>query len=142
VRPRCRQRGLEQGVRGRHYLRLAPRALDLIGVLVGVARIDAQPVLCSVTAAFRMSAYDAPVCVGHTVDELRASLARPAHRLERRLDWSVGGEALGECLLVVSVDDLLGLCERSTDAVWGRGPSDWCVVGVVVESARGLVTYA
>src|SRR5205809_659804 len=71
MRPRCRQRGLEQGVRGRHYLRLAPRALDLIGVLVGVARIDAQPVLCSVTAAFRMSAYDAPVCVGHTVDGLR-----------------------------------------------------------------------
>src|SRR6266566_4426549 len=70
MRPRCRQRGLEQGVRGRHYLRLAPRALDLIGVLVGVARIDAQPVLCSVTAAFRMSAYDAPVCVGHAGEGL------------------------------------------------------------------------
>src|SRR2546428_13294573 len=108
MRPRCRQRGLEQGERGRHYLGLAPRALDLIGVLVGVARIDAQPVLCSVTAAFRMSAYDAPVCVGHTVDELRASLARPAHRLERRLDRSVAGEALAERLLVVSIDDRPG----------------------------------
>src|SRR5438309_4389340 len=101
-------------------LRLSARATDLVGVLVTVRGVDPQPILGSVTAALAMGPDDAPVSFRHAVEQLCAGLTGPAHRLEGGLDGPVTGQALGETLLVIAVEDRLRFGEKAPDADRGH----------------------
>src|SRR5439155_24493261 len=84
---------------------LAAGAFDLVGVVVGVRRVDPQPVLGPVGSGFGMRTHDPPIVFRHAVEQLGAGFAGPAHRLEGGLDRPVRGQPLGESLLVVAVYD-------------------------------------
>src|SRR2546430_16457527 len=63
---------------------------------------------------------DAPVSFSHAVEQLCAGLTGPAHRLEGGLDGPVTGQALGETLLVIAVEDRLRFGEKAPDADRGH----------------------
>src|SRR6266511_4573356 len=104
----------------RPRLRLTARALDLRGVVVRVRCVDAKPVLGAVGAAYRVRADDLPIVVGHSLEELFGCLARPAHRFERGLDWTVCRQSLSKSFLVVAMDHRLGLDEEPPDPERGH----------------------
>src|SRR5207247_2505441 len=90
-------------------LRLHPHGLEAVAEPPRVAQ--------TVVAALGKRAYRGDAQLFDEVVEvlLAMRLCSGQGRLERRLDGSVGAETLGERLLVVAIDDRLGLREEAPD---------------------------
>src|SRR5207248_1660043 len=73
-----------------------------------------------VPAALGVRADDAPIVFAHPLHQLRRRFAGKAHRLERWSDGTVGGQPLGESLLVIPVQDRLRLRQQAADAYRGH----------------------
>src|SRR5689334_11384031 len=82
------------------------KSTNLCGVIVCVVRIDREPVLSCVTAAFSVCADALPVFFRHHSQQWNSGFARRAKRCERRrLVTIVIVKPRGELVLIVTFDD-------------------------------------
>ena len=82
----------------------AAGAADLVGVVVRVAGVDAQPVVHRVRAGVRVGAGALPLRVGQRLEQLEAGGTHAGEDGEGRFDRAVVVEPPGELLLVVPDD--------------------------------------
>ena len=81
---------------------VGPRAADLIGVVVGVDGVDAQPVLDRVAAALAVRAGPPPLLLAEAAQDRDRTRARRGEGGQGGLDRAVAVEAADERLLVVA----------------------------------------
>src|SRR5438105_7756395 len=109
------------------------RTPDLRRVVVRMGGVNLQPLLEGVGPALGVSALPGPLLVGEGFQDLQVGLARPAHRLDRRLYRAVAGQPLRVLGFVVTGD--LGVVLRKQLAQAARSP-DLAVGEVMRDLAR------
>src|SRR6476660_4872671 len=77
---------------------------NLLGVLVGMRRIDLEPFLNRVAAVLGVGALAMPLVLGHTVENLPRGPARGLEGIERRLYRAIVVQPARELVLVVAED--------------------------------------
>ncbi len=81
--------------------RCRARPPDLIGVLVGVLRVNLEPAVHAVGAVFGMRAGFREVCVRHAIEQVARRAARRLEGDQRAGDRPIVVETPGELLLIV-----------------------------------------
>src|SRR4029453_12541199 len=82
-----------------------PSPADLIGVVMGVGRVDLEPRLDAVGTALGVRPTSRPLLLGEPVEDVARRPPGGGNRLQRRLDRAVPvEEALSVLLLVVALD--------------------------------------
>src|ERR1700682_580509 len=90
-------------------------AFDLGGMVMSVSGVNRQPFLGRVWAAFGVRGGALPVLFCHPLEQLGRGFSVPTHRLQRRLDGTVGSEHASKGRLVVAVYDRLVFGQQAPD---------------------------
>src|SRR5882724_12178348 len=90
---------------------------NLGGVIVGVGRVNFQPVFGRVRAAFGMRAFALPIFIAHEIEELRRGCARAPERVQRWTNLTlVVVQASGISVLIVALNQRMVFRDQATQA--------------------------